>query len=90
MHRAWSAVLCLAATLSPGIAQPLDPALYADLRWRLVGPFRGGWGTVAEGVPDNPATYYFGNAAGGVWKTEDAGRTWSPIFDRAGSAFPRA
>ena len=58
MSRVWSAVLCLAATLSPGIAQPLDPALYADLRWRLVGPFRGGWGTVAEGVPDDPATYY--------------------------------
>ena len=67
-------------------AQPLDPSLYADLRWRLIGPFRGGWATVAEGVPDEPGTYYFGAAAGGVWKTEDAGRTWTPIFDRAGSA----
>ena len=88
MRRIWTAVLGLAATLAslPGLAQPLDPSLYADLRWRLVGPFRGGWGTVAEGVPDEPAVYYLGNAAGGVWKTEDAGRTWSPIFDRAGSA----
>src|SRR5262245_44234569 len=67
-------------------AQPFDPSLYSDLRWRLVGPFRGGWATCAEGVADDPTTYYFGAAAGGVWKTEDAGRTWNPIFDRAGSA----
>src|SRR5262245_26790014 len=88
MRRVWSTILGLAATLGslPAFAQPLDPSLYADLRWRLVGPFRGGWGTVAEGVPDEPAVYYLGNAGGGVWKTEDAGRTWSPIFDRAGSA----
>jgi photosystem II stability/assembly factor-like uncharacterized protein len=88
MRRVSSAVLLLAATLAGAAtsAQPLDPSLYADLRWRLVGPFRAGWGTVAEGVPDDRATYYLGNAAGGVWKTEDAGRTWSPIFDRAGSS----
>ena len=63
-----------------------DPSLWSDLRWRLVGPFRGGWATCAAGVPDDPAVYYFGAAAGGVWKTEDAGTTWVPIFDRAGSA----
>ena len=86
MRRLSSALLWLAAAVVPVFAQSLDPSLYADLRWRLVGPFRAGWGTVAEGIPDDPATYYLGNAAGGVWKTEDAGRTWSPIFDRAGSA----
>jgi photosystem II stability/assembly factor-like uncharacterized protein len=92
MRRVGSAVLGLLAILCAlhaderVLAQPLDPSLYADLRWRLIGPFRGGWGTVAEGVPDDPAVYYLGNAAGGVWKTEDAGRTWSPIFDRAGTS----
>ena len=67
-------------------AQSIDPSSYGDLRWRLVGPFRGGWATCAAGVPDEPAVYYFGAAAGGVWKTEDAGSTWAPLFDRAGSA----
>ncbi len=68
------------------VAQPFDPSLYSDMRWRLIGPFRGGWATCAAGVPGEPAVYYFGAAAGGVWKTEDAGQTWTPIFDRAGSA----
>ena len=79
--------VCLSATLTlPLAAQAIDPTSYADLRWRLVGPFRGGWATCAAGVPDEPAVYYFGAAAGGVWKTEDAGSTWAPLFDRAGSA----
>ena len=88
MRRASIVLLALVATLAPApaAAQPIDPALYRDLRWRLIGPFRGGWSLVAEGIPDDPATYYFGAAAGGVWKTEDAGQTWSPIFDRAGAA----
>jgi photosystem II stability/assembly factor-like uncharacterized protein len=51
------------------------------LSWRLVGPHRAGWGTVTAGVPGEPGTFYFGAAGGGVWKTTDAGATWSPIFD---------
>ena len=68
-------------TASP--SAPIDPTHYRDLRWRLVGPFRGGWGTCAVGVPDQPDTFYFGAAGGGVWKTTDAGATWAPIFEHA-------
>jgi photosystem II stability/assembly factor-like uncharacterized protein len=86
----WLARLCFglmaAAAVSKAGAELIDPSLYSDLRWRLVGPFRGGWATCAAGIPDDPAVYYFGGAAGGVWKTDDAGVTWSPIFDHAGSA----
>ncbi|MGE5412918.1 MAG: WD40/YVTN/BNR-like repeat-containing protein, partial [Syntrophomonadaceae bacterium] len=78
--------LCLAVAAPLLDAQAFDAKLYGDLRWRLIGPFRGGWATCATGVPGDPATYYFGAAAGGVWKTEDAGATWRPIFDHAGSA----
>ncbi len=82
----WVVCACLGALAASAAAQPLDPSLYADMRWRLVGPFRGGWANCAEGVPDDPAVYYFGAAAGGVWRTGDAGETWSPVFDQAGSA----
>jgi len=80
------ALALLGAASAVVSAQPFDPSLFSDAKWRLVGPFRGGWATCAEGVPDAPETYYFGAAAGGVWKTESAGRTWTPVFDREGSA----
>lgn len=51
------------------------------LRYRLVGPFRGGRVNTVAGIPGDPTTYYFGAPGGGVWKTTDAGVNWSPIFD---------
>ena len=51
------------------------------LNYRLVGPMRGGRATRVTGIRDNLATYYFGAAAGGIWKTPDGGITWFPIFD---------
>ncbi|HKE48846.1 MAG TPA: hypothetical protein VKB52_12340 [Rhodanobacteraceae bacterium] len=59
----------------------VDPAQFADLSWRLIGPFRGGRVLAVAGVPGEPQHFYFGAVNGGVWETKDAGRTWQPIFD---------
>jgi photosystem II stability/assembly factor-like uncharacterized protein len=86
--RALSAVSLLAlglAAAAPAASTPgaaVDPAAYGQMRWRLLGPFRGGWATMVTGVPTQPDTFYFGAAGGGVWKTQDAGRTWTSIFDQ--------
>jgi photosystem II stability/assembly factor-like uncharacterized protein len=64
------------------LAQSYPPNLFSGMRWRLVGPFRGGRAEAVAGIPGDPLTYYFGAVAGGVWKTTDGGVTWSPIFDR--------
>jgi photosystem II stability/assembly factor-like uncharacterized protein len=61
-------------------AQQGDPLL-RDLRFRLIGPFRGGRSVAVAGVPSDPKTYYFGATGGGVWKTTDAGLSWLPISD---------
>jgi photosystem II stability/assembly factor-like uncharacterized protein len=63
-------------------AQGVDPALLKTMRWRSIGPFRGGRVTAVAGVGDQPQVYYQGATGGGVWKTTDAGITWSPISDR--------
>src|SRR5947209_8384992 len=74
--------LLLALALAVGLSgQTVDPALYAGLRWRLVGPFRGGKATAAAGVPGNPAISYFGTAGSGLWKTVDGGQVWTSVSD---------
>ncbi len=59
---------------------------YSSLKWRMVGPYRAGWATMAEGIPSEPNTFYFGAAGGGVWKTIDAGRTWQPLMQHQGAS----
>jgi len=51
------------------------------MKWREVGPYRGGRSSAVEGIANQPDVYYFGSSGGGVWKTTDGGRTWNPVSD---------
>jgi photosystem II stability/assembly factor-like uncharacterized protein len=57
------------------------PGLYQDLAWRLIGPMRAGRTRAVAGVPGQRSVFYIGAVNGGVWRTNDAGRTWQPIFE---------
>lgn len=81
--------LCLALACS-AISRDIDavPAsqsysteMFAGLKWRMIGPFRGGRVNAVSGVPGQPDTFYFGSVGGGLWKTVNSGRTWVPVFD---------
>ncbi len=61
--------------------QQVDARLLSELHWRSVGPFRGGRTRAVSGVAGRPNVFYIGAVNGGVWKTTDFGRTWTPIFD---------
>ena len=61
--------------------QTINPSLYSAMRWRLIGPYRGGRVTAVAGISGDPTVYYMGTPGGGVWKTTDGGRVWNPIFD---------
>jgi photosystem II stability/assembly factor-like uncharacterized protein len=62
-------------------AQQYSPTLYQEMRWRMIGPYRGGRTRAVAGVPSQPNLFYMGQVNGGVWKSDDYGRTWNPIFD---------
>src|SRR3990172_2227480 len=62
-------------------AQQFSPSLFQEMRWRGVGPHRASRTKAAAGVPSQPSVFYIGVVNGGVWKTTDYGRIWTPIFD---------
>ncbi len=75
------ALLCVLPFPFALSAQQYDPAMYQELRWRTIGPFRGGRTVAISGVPGQPNVFYMAPNNSGVWKTTDFGHTWNPIFD---------
>src|SRR2546423_6779904 len=70
-----------AAALGAQAQTPFDSARYGALKWRSIGPYRGGRSVAVTGVPSQPLVYYAGYTGGGVWKTEDAGNNWKNVSD---------
>ena len=74
----------LAAALAvSAAAQPYNEAQFKGMKWRDIGPYRGGRVLAVTGIPGSPFTYYFGGVAGGVWRTTDGGVSWQPISDQS-------
>jgi photosystem II stability/assembly factor-like uncharacterized protein len=76
-------VVSLIFSLTTLATAQINPDLYSGLKWRSIGPFRAGRVTAVQGIPSQPSVYYIGTPGGGIWKTNDAGSTWKPIFDAA-------
>jgi photosystem II stability/assembly factor-like uncharacterized protein len=88
----WMIFLCVSAfgawslMASADTAQKFEAKLFQELRWRPIGPFRGGRALAVTGVRGQPDVFYFGAVDGGVWRSNDAGRIWKPVFDSVGIA----
>src|SRR2546426_5542667 len=82
LARFWLIIVSIIVTAQFAFAQ-YNPQSFSAMQWRLVGPHRAGRVTTVAGIPGSPAVYYFGTPGGGVWKTINGGRVWTPIFDEA-------
>src|SRR5580692_9725576 len=63
-----------------------EEKVFKGMKYRMIGPFRGGRSLTAAGIPGDPTTYYFGATGGGVWKSADGGMSWSSVFDKEGTS----
>ena len=74
-------VAALAHAPAAAQSEVREGGAFDAMKWRNVGPFRGGRSVAVAGLPDDRLTYYFGGVGGGVWKTTDAGTTWQNVTD---------
>lgn len=65
---------------------PAEDPLFKGMKFRSIGPYRGGRSLTASGVPGDPNVYYFGATGGGVWKSTDGALSWTPVFDKQGTS----
>src|ERR1700739_3478928 len=75
------ACVCSISTVTVSIAQQYPESTYQEMRWRMIGPFRGGRTRAACGVASERNVFYVCPVNGGGWARDDYGRTWRPIFD---------
>jgi photosystem II stability/assembly factor-like uncharacterized protein len=81
---ALASTVCALVFATQGLAlaqETYNPALWSGMKYRMIGPYRGGRVTAVTGVPSQPMTFYMGSTGGGVWKTTDAGHSWANVSD---------
>jgi photosystem II stability/assembly factor-like uncharacterized protein len=80
--RAVTSVLIAVFSLAALVAGQYNENLLKGMKWRSIGPYRGGRVLAVAGVPGDANTFYFGGVAGGVWRTSNGGHSWTPLFDK--------
>src|SRR3954447_16580821 len=74
-------IIVMLAAVAAFAAPKYPESLFSGMKYRMIGPERGGRVTTVTGVPSQPATFYMGSTGGGAWKTTDAGHNWVNVSD---------